>query len=159
MRPAWFSKPASVSPAHAQSSSTSPIIRRVARDRVERQQPDPGQLGAGDVAVEAAEQLVAAAHREERRAAVDRLAQRARLRREVVRDELLLAVLAAADVEEVDLAAGHRIAHADRLHVELVAARTARARGQHRDVAAVGVDVQVVGIEMADADPHAARSQ
>ena len=64
----------------------------------------PGQLGAGAVAVEAAEQLVAAADREERGAA--RRPRRAArgLADEVGRDERLLAVLAAADVEEVDAA-------------------------------------------------------
>ena len=50
-------------------------------DRVQRQDPDPRQLLACDVAVEAAEQLVAAADGEERRAVVDRLAQRVRLAR------------------------------------------------------------------------------
>ena len=78
----------------------------LARDRVQRQQPDPGQLDARDVAIEAPEQLVAAADGQERGAALDGLAERLALRGEVVRDELLLAVLAAADVEEVDLAAG-----------------------------------------------------
>jgi hypothetical protein len=71
---------------------------------VEREQADPRLLDARDVPVEAAEQLVAAADGEEGGALLDGLAQRLRLRREVVRDERLLAVLAAADVEEVDLA-------------------------------------------------------
>ena len=84
--------------------------------------------------------------------------QRLGLRGEVGRDERLLAVLAAADVEEVDLARRHAVAHPDRAHVELVAARR-RALGQHGDVPAVGVDVQVVRIEVADPDPHAALSQ
>ena len=118
----------------------------------------PGSSTARDVAVEAAEQLVAAADREERRSRLGGLAQRPGLLDEVVRDERLLAVLTAADVEEIDLAGRHRVAHADRAHVELVPAQ-AGALGEHGDVAAVGVDVQVVGIEVADADPHAALSQ
>ncbi len=77
---------------------------------------------------------------------------------EVGRDERLLTVLPAANVEEVDLAGRHRVADADRPHVELVPAQT-RPLGEDRDVPAVGVDVQVVGIEMADPDPHAALSQ
>ena len=81
-----------------------------------------------------------------------------RLLDEIVRDERLLAILPAADVEEVDLTRRHRIPHADRQHLELVAALRARSR-EDGDVAAVGVDVQVVGIEMADADLHAALSQ
>ena len=67
-----------------------------------------------------------------------------------MRDERLLAILAAADVEEVDLAGRDRVAEPDRAHVELVAARRGALR-EHGDVAAVGVDVQVVGIEMPDA--------
>src|SRR5581483_6636343 len=57
---------------------------RLARDRVQRQQPDPGKVGAGDIAVGTAEQLVAAADREERGAAFDRLPERVRLRDEIV---------------------------------------------------------------------------
>ena len=65
-------------PAHAQSSRTSPIMRRSPATVCSGSRPMPGQLGAGAVAVEAAEELVAAADGEERRAAVDRLAQRRR---------------------------------------------------------------------------------
>jgi hypothetical protein len=129
----------------------------LARDGVEREQTDSGQLGSRDVDVGAAEQLVAAAHGEERRAARDGLVQRIGLGDEVVRHELLLPILAAADVEEVD-AVRHGVVHADRRHLELVAAR-ARPRREHGDVAAVGVDVQVVGVEVADADPHPSVSQ
>ena len=43
-------------------------------DRVQRQQPDPRQIDARDVAVEAPEELVAAADGQERRAALDGLA-------------------------------------------------------------------------------------
>ena len=49
----------------------------LAGDRVEREEPDARQLLAVEAAVAAAEQLVAAADREQRRAARDRLAQRA----------------------------------------------------------------------------------
>jgi len=75
-----------------------------------------------------------------------------------VRDERLLAVLAAAHIEEVDLIRRHGVAKPDRAHVEFVPARL-RTLGEHCDVAAVRVDVQVVGIEMPDADLHAADSQ
>ena len=78
VRPAWFSKPASVWPAQAQSSSTSPIIRRSPAIVCSGSRPIPGSSVPGDVAVEAAEQLVAAADGEERGARLDRLAQRAR---------------------------------------------------------------------------------
>ena len=55
------------------------------------------------------------------------------------------------------LAGAHLVAHGDGRHLELVAAE-ARAAVEDGDVAAIGVDVQVVGVEVADADPHA-RSQ
>ena len=159
VRPAWFSKPASVRPAHSQSSRTSPIMRRSPATVWSGKRPMPGQLGAVAVAVEAAEQLVAAADREDGRAA--RRPPRARRRAfaaRSTRDERLLAVLAAADVEQVVRARPQRVAHRDRLDVELVPA-PGRAPREHRDVAAVGVDVQVVRIEVPDADLHAARSQ
>ena len=125
---------------------------------MQRQEPDPGQLRSGDVAIETPEQLVAAAHGEERSTRVGRCAQRLGLLEEVARDERLLAVLAAADIEEVDLAGGHRVAHPDRAHLELVAAQPG-ALGEHGDVPAVGVDIQVVRIQVADPDSHAALCQ
>src|SRR5438477_619466 len=69
----------------------------LAGDRVEREQPDAGQHAPEPVAVEAAEQLIAAADREHGGAAGDRLPQRLALRGEVVRDERLLSILPAAD--------------------------------------------------------------
>ena len=103
---AWFSNPASRSPAQAQSIRTSPIIRRSPATRLRAaSSPTPGSSAPRAVAVGAAEQLVAAADAEERRrprAAAS--ASAAALRGEVGGDELLVAVLAAADVEEVELA-------------------------------------------------------
>ena len=76
-----------------------------------------------------------------------------------VGDEDLLAVLAAADVVEVVLAGDDRVVHPDRGHVEVVPPPGGASR-EDGDVAAVGVDVEVVRIEMTDANPrHAARSQ
>ena len=163
VRPAWFSKPARVrldawlELALEQHVADHPAV---AGDRLERQEPDTRHVLAVEAAVSAAEQLVAAAHREERGAAADdRLDQRLRLRREVLRDEKLLAILPAADVVEVVLARPDRIVHAERRHVELVAP-PGSAPLEDRDVAAVGIDVEVLRIEVADADPaHAARSQ
>ena len=132
----------------------------VARHGLERQHAGARHLVALMAAIAAPEQLVAAAHGEQRRAAGDdRLAQRLRLRREIRRDEQLLAVLAAADVIEVVRARHDRVVEPELRHVELVSAPR-RAPREHRDVAAVGVDVEVLGIEMPDADRrHAARSQ
>jgi hypothetical protein len=56
------------------------------------------------------------------------------------------------------LSRADRLAEADRGHLELQAARSGAA-GEDGHVPAVGIDVQVVRVEMADADPHAARSQ
>ena len=72
---------------------------------------------------------------------------------EVGGDEPLLTILAASDVEEVVSGGIEHVSEADRVHLELVAAQSGSAR-EHGDVAAVGVDVQVLGIEMPDADPH-----
>ena len=105
----------------------------LAGDGLERQEPDARHVLAVEAAVAAAEQLVAAAHREQRGAAVDdRLDQRLRLRREVLGDEELLAVLAAADVVEVVRAGDDRVVHPDRRHVELVAAPARRAARRRR---------------------------
>ena len=157
MRPAWFSNPASVSAGPRTVEQHVADHPPRAGDRLQRQEPDPGQLAARDVLVEATEQLVPAAHRQHHGAAVDGFGQRIRLRREIGRDQPLLAVLAAADIEEVD-ARRYRVGHPDRDRLQLVAAR-AGPLGEHGDVAAVGVDVQVVGIEVPEADLHAARSQ
>ena len=83
--------------------------------------------------------------------------QRRALGREVGRDQLLLAILATADVEELD-PVRDGIAEPDRRHLELVAA----GGGPHRqdgDVPAVGIDIEVLGIEVPDADLHAVFSQ
>src|SRR5262245_14958560 len=68
----------------------------LAGDRAEREQADPRQLSTGAVAVEAAEQLVAAAHGEKRGAAGNRIVESGPLGHEVGRDEPLLAILPAA---------------------------------------------------------------
>ena len=130
----------------------------LAGDGVQRQEADSRQLVSGYVAVGTAEQLVAPADSEERRALRHGLVQPVGLGGEIVRDQSLLAILAAADVEEVDLADRHRVAHPDRTHVQLVAAQGGALR-EDGDVAAVGVNVQVVRIEMPDGDPHAALAQ
>src|SRR5712691_12208505 len=118
---------------------------------LERQEPDARHVLAVKAAVAATEQLVAAAHRKERGSARDNgLEQRLRLRREILRDEELLPVLAAADVVEVVYSGNDCVVHADRGYVEVMPA-PGGAPGEDRDVAAVGVDVEVLGIEMADA--------
>ena len=75
----------------------------LAGDRVQRQQPDARQLDAVTVAIEAAEELITAADGENDAAAGRRLAHCVALRSEVDGDESLLAILAAADVEQVEI--------------------------------------------------------
>jgi hypothetical protein len=131
----------------------------LARDRLQRKEPRAGQLRATPAAIETAEELVPAAHRQQRRTGADSLTQSLTSRREVRSDELLLAVLAAADVEEVVLTGPQLVADTDRFDRELQPARR-RPAFEDGNVAPVGVDVQVLGVEMPDADRrHAARSQ
>src|SRR5439155_10867213 len=130
----------------------------VTGDGLVREEADAGQIVAGHPLVAAPEQLVAPADREQRRAALDRRVDGTRLAREIFRDDRLLAVLPAADVEEVVRPGLEGAAQADGLHLQPVPAPR-RAPLEHGDVAAVGVDVQVVRIQVPDADPHAARSQ
>ena len=106
VRPAWFSKPATVRRwpgSSSQSSRTSPIIRRSPATVSCGKRPTPG-MSPVPVAVAAPEQLVAAADGEDRHAALDRLLVHRALRGEIRRDQRLLAILAAADVEQVVLA-------------------------------------------------------
>jgi hypothetical protein len=128
------------------------------RDRVEREQSDAGQLCPVEVSVRAPEQLVAAADCEHRGSAVHSPTHVFRLRGQILRDQGLLAVLAASDVQQIVLIRPQRIADRDSPHLKVVAPPR-RAAGKDRDVAAIGIDVEVVRIEMPDDDLHAARSQ
>jgi len=111
-----------------------------------------------EVAIRPPEQLVATAHSQHGRPGLDGAANTIGLRDEIPRDKGLLAILAASHVQKIVLARAHGVADAQRRHLELVAAPR-RAPVEHRDVAAVRIDVQVVRIEMSDPKPHAARSQ
>src|SRR5262249_43233314 len=91
---------------------------RVAGDRLAREEADAGQVLAVEAWVRAPQQRVAAADREQRGTAVDRRAHTGGLRDEVIGDQRLLAVLAAADVEQVVLARVDGVAHGNRAHVE-----------------------------------------
>ena len=94
---------------------------------------------------------------EQCRAGGDRLTKRLAVGGERGRNELLLAVLPAADVVEVVRARPKRVAGADRLHLELVPP-PGRTAGENGDVPAVGVDVQVIREQVSDGDLHAAAS-
>jgi hypothetical protein len=127
------------------------------RERLVREEPDARHRVAVAAEIAAAEELVAAADGQDGGTAVDRRRDVHPLAHEVGRDQRLLPILAAADVEQVVLPRPDVVADRDRLHLELMPSQR-RAAAQHRDVPAVGVDVQVLGVEMPDADPHA-RSQ
>ncbi len=112
-------------------------------------QPDPGQLLAAHLVV-VAEQLVAAADGQHDGAAARGGVERVALGGgHVVGDRGLVAVLAAADVEEVVGVGVERVAEAGGGELEAEPAPLA-ARAEHGDVAAVGVDVHQVGVEAAD---------
>jgi hypothetical protein len=160
VRPAWFSKPASVRARRLELALEQDVADHppLAGHRVQRQQAGSRQLVAALVAVEAPEQLVPAADRQGGGTTLDRLGQRGAHGRERRRDQLLLTVLAATDVVEVVLARPDEVAGPERPHLELVPA-PGRAARQHRNVAPVGVDVEVLRKEVADDDLHAAASQ
>ncbi len=122
-----------------------------------RKQADPGERLALLVDIPTTEKLVAAADSQQRCAGVHRLLDHRPLLDQVRGDQRLLAVLAATDVEQIVVAGPHFVADRDGRHIELVPAKSRPPR-KDRDVAAVGVDVQVLGIEMPNADLHA-RSQ
>jgi hypothetical protein len=130
------------------------------RDRVVGQKIDSRELGPGAVPVEAPEELVAAADGEEGGTVSDLLAQRLSLASKIGRDESLLAILATADVVEVVLSGADSVSEPDRPVVEADPAPGGTAL-QDRDIAPVGIDVQVIGIEVSDDDLrlHAASSQ
>src|SRR6185437_9239937 len=121
--------------------------------RAEVGQAEPGQRLLAQL-VALAEQLVAAADGEEDCAVVDRLRKRRALGLDHVGgDGALVAVLAAADVEEVVRARIDRLALAGAVVDEADPAPFA-APPQKDDVAAVGVDVHLVGVEPEDAKLH-----
>ena len=123
------------------------------RERLVREERCALEPRAVPPAVAATEELVAAADGEQRRSPVDRLAQRGTVTGEVGRDHRLLTVLTAPDVEEV-VTAGHECSSdRDRFDAELVPARRGTAL-EDGDVAPVGIDVEVLGVEMTDADDH-----
>ena len=107
--------------------------------------------------VPAAEELVAAADGENDCAALYRRRDPGPFRGEIGRDQRLLAILASTDVVEVVLAGANGVTDRDRRHVELVAPQPRPPR-EDGDVAAVGVDVEVLGVQMPDTNPHV-RSQ
>ena len=106
VRPAWFSKPARTPRGPSSSSSTSIATLPIRRGPSERTVSQIDEAEAGDhlvgERVAVAEQLIAAADAEHDRAAAGGGVQRLALGlHEVQRAEALVAILTAAEVEEV----------------------------------------------------------
>ena len=135
-----------------------PDHARRARVRLEVEQAEAAQLVAVVAAVDVAEQLVAAAHGEQRRAVRDRACELGAVALQVVGDQQLVAILAAAEQEEVDLGGVELLRRTQRALHELDPAPCA-ALAQHEHVPAVGVDREVLGVELAEDELHAVRSQ
>ncbi len=73
-------------------------------------------------------------------------------------DQRLLAILTTPDVKQIVCARLDCFAHADRLYLEIVTT-PGSASEENGNVPAVGVDVQVLRVEVTDRDLHAACSQ
>src|SRR5436305_11939656 len=125
---------------------------------MEGEKPRAGQLGTALVAVEVPEDLVSTTDRERGSAAGDGLPQCATHLGQRRGDQLLLAILAAPNVEEIVRAGPDLGTCSEREHLELMAPPGGPAL-QNRHVPTIGVDVEVVGEEVADDDLHAAASQ
>ena len=115
------------------------------------------QLRAGRLAVELAEELVAAADGQRYHARLHGLAQRLALHRaQVFRDAPLLAVLRAADEDQVVRLRVQPFDQAQLRHLDVDTARSAAPR-QAEDVAAIAVDVHQPRVEVGDAQPSRRR--
>src|SRR6187200_621897 len=122
-------------------------------DRLQVGDPQARQLLLAEL-VAVAEQLVAAADRQEDGAVVGRGGDRLLLAGDHVGgDGALVAVLAAADVEEIVGGRVDRLARAGAA-VDEADAPPLAAPLQEEDVAAVGVDVHLLGIEAEHAELH-----
>jgi hypothetical protein len=130
----------------------------LAGQRVQREEADAGQLGSRTVTVEPPEQLVPAADRQEGGTCLHSSLDALALGGEVRCDQRLLPVLPAADVEQIVSTGAHLVSRPDLRDFELDPAPGGTPL-EDGDVAPVGVDVQVVRIEVPDDHLHAARSQ
>ena len=127
-------------------------------DRFEREDAGARHQRAVAAAIAAPEQLVAAAYGEECGPRLDGSAESSATGGEIGRDERLLAILPAADVDQVERRRVQLVTRLDSGHLEGMTAQR-RAADEDCDVAAVGIDVEIVRIEVGDADPHGPSSQ
>jgi hypothetical protein len=108
--------------------------------------------------VAAPEKLVTTADCKHRDAPFLRGSEALALRRQIGGDERLLSILATTDVQEVVCGRIELVGQSDRPNVQLVTAQRGPA-GEHGQIAAVGIDVEVPGVQVPNADPHASASQ
>ena len=116
------------------------------------EQSGAGHLPARNVAVRTPKQLIAATDCEQRAASLDEAAQGRASSRDIGRDELLITILTSADVDEIRVAR-KRTAFINRAHRKLNTTLRG-APGQHRDIAAVGEEIEELRIEMGDRQLH-----
>ena len=119
----------------------------LAGNGVVREEAHTGERLTVLVEIAAPEELVAPADSEQCGARVDGCLDRRPLLHQIRGDQRLLAVLAAADVEQVELAGPDLVTDGDRRHLELVPAKRRTPR-EDSDIAAIRVDVEVLGIEV-----------
>jgi hypothetical protein len=129
----------------------------LAGDRMVAEDSRSRKLDAAAVTVEAAEKLVAAADGEHCGSTRERLFEGFRVRRKVRGDQSLLAILTAADVEEIVLIRIQPLTEADPAPLEADPA-PGRPLGEYRHVPSIGIDVEVIRIQVANDDLHAAVS-
>ena len=115
--------------ASSASSSTSPIRRLSPGDRLVREDAGARHQRAVAAAIAAPEQLVAAAYGEECGPGLDGSAEVVPTGGEIGRDERLLAILAAADVDEVERPRLQLVTRLDSGHLERMTAQR-RAAGE-----------------------------
>ena len=157
--PRWFSKPTSQPvPSTSSWTATSPTSRFAARVVAASTSPKPATTPPSAPQQRGADELESGAHREQHRAALDGVVQRARAAERVERGELRR-VLAAAEQVDVGVA-GDRVGDADLDHARRDAAAFEAAR-EHERVAAVAVGAEQLREHERDVDDgirHGARA-
>lgn len=131
---------------------------RGARDGLMGEEADARHQRTVTPSISTAEELISTTHGEQRGALVDGGLDRAALGDEVGCDECLLPILSASDVEEIVLRRPNLDSQPDALDLELVAPECCAAL-EHRDVAAIRVDIEVLRVQVCDADSQRGVSQ
>ena len=136
-------------PGYYQSTAQTQISGHNVNDQ--RQYLGAGHLDTRPVAIAAPEQLVAAADRKQRRAVLERRRDLVMALGKVGRDQGLLAILPAAQVDQIALGR-KRLSDADTDDLQLAAAPLGPA-AKDGNIAAIGVDIELIWIEVTEPDP------